>query len=95
PICPHNLFVRPMIVSKNSVISLKVESRSNNFLVSMDSRAKIIGNVDSEITISQESFKAKLVTLHGSDFLDTLRAKLGWGKDIRNRISTTHGEEGS
>ncbi len=95
PICPHNLFVRPMIVSKNSIISLKVESRSNNFLVSMDSRAKIVGTSDSEITISQESFKAKLVTLHGSDFLDTLRAKLGWGKDVRNRISTTHGEEAS
>ena len=87
PICPHNLFVRPMIVSNSSVISLKVESRSNNYLVSMDSRAKVIGDVDSEITIRKESFKARMVTLDGMDFLNTLREKLGWGKDVRNRIT--------
>ncbi len=87
PICPHNLFVRPMIVSSNSVISLKVESRSSNFLVSMDSRAKIVGDVETELTIRKEEFKAKLVALHGSEFLDTLRGKLGWGTDIRNRIT--------
>jgi NAD+ kinase len=86
PICPHNLFVRPMIVSNDSVISLKVESRSNNYLVSMDSRAKVIGDVDSEIHIRKESFKARLVTMEGMDFLETLRKKLGWGKDVRNRI---------
>ncbi|MCL4140278.1 UNVERIFIED_CONTAM: hypothetical protein GTU68_053889 [Idotea baltica] len=95
PICPHNLFVRPMIVPKKSIISLKVESRSNNYLVSMDSRAKIIGDVDSEITISKESFKAKLITLDGSDFLDTLRAKLGWGRDVRNRTQLPKTEETS
>ncbi len=87
PICPHNLFVRPMIVSNNSVISLKVESRSSNFLISMDSRAKVVGEMDTEITIRKENFKAKLVTLDGSDFLDTLREKLGWGTDIRNRMT--------
>ncbi len=93
PICPHNLFVRPMVVSNDSVISLKVESRSNNYLVSMDSRAKIIGDVDSEIHIRKESFKARLVTLDGMDFLDTLREKLGWGKDVRNRITPPNESE--
>lgn len=87
PICPHNLFVRPMVVSNTSIISLKVESRSNNYLVSMDSRAKIIGDVDSEITIRKEDFKAKMVVMEGSNFLGTLRAKLGWGKDVRNRVT--------
>lgn len=86
PICPHNLFVRPMVVSNDSVISLKVESRTSNYLISMDSRAKVIGEVDAEITIRKENFKARLVTMEGVDFLDTLRAKLGWGKDVRNRI---------
>lgn len=86
PICPHNLFVRPMVVSCDSLISLKVESRSNNYLVSMDSRAKIIGNVESEINIRREDFKAKLVSIEGEGFLNTLRDKLSWGKDVRNRI---------
>jgi NAD+ kinase len=86
PICPHNLFVRPMVVGCDSLISLKVESRSNNYLVSMDSRAKIIGNVESEINIRREDFKAKLVSIEGEGFLNTLRDKLSWGKDVRNRI---------
>ena len=85
PICPHNLFVRPIIVSSQSEIKLKVESRSSNFLASMDSRAKIIGDDMGEITISLEKFKAKLVKIDGFDFLSTLREKLSWGKDLRNR----------
>ncbi|MFN3783921.1 MAG: NAD kinase [Spirosomataceae bacterium] len=89
PICPHNLFVRPMIVSDDSVIALKVESRSNNFLVSMDSRARVTGDVDTFITIKKESFKAHLITLEGDEFLITLRQKLGWGKDIRNKTPLT------
>lgn len=84
PICPHNLFVRPMVVSDDSVITLKVESRSNNFLVSMDSRAKIINNTDTIITVKKEEFKAKLITLEGDEFLNILRSKLNWGIDARN-----------
>lgn len=86
PICPHNLFVRPIIVSSKSKITLKVESRSNNYLVSMDSRARIVGDEAGEITVSLENFKAKLLKIAGTSFLSTLRTKLKWGEDVRNRI---------
>ena len=53
----------------------------------MDSRAKVITN-DEDITveISKGGFNARLVTLDGGNFLTTLRQKLGWGTDVRNRI---------
>jgi NAD+ kinase len=86
PICPHNLFVRPIIVSSKSVIKLKVESRSNNFLLSMDSRAKIVGIDLGEISISEEKFKAKMIKMEGNEFFTILRNKLKWGEDIRNRV---------
>ncbi len=86
PICPHNLFVRPIIVSGKSKITLKVESRSNNYLVSMDSRARIVDDEMGEITVSLENFKAKLLKIDGTSFLSTLRNKLKWGEDVRNRI---------
>lgn len=86
PICPHNLFVRPIIVSSQSKITLKVESRSNNYLLSMDSRARIVGDEMGEITVSLEKFKAKLLKIDGMSFLSTLRNKLKWGEDVRNRI---------
>ncbi len=85
PICPHNLFVRPIIVSSSSKITLKVESRSNNYLLSMDSRAKIVGDDMGELTVSLEKFKAKLLKIDGMSFLSTLRNKLKWGEDVRNR----------
>lgn len=84
PICPHNLFVRPMIVSDDSEISFKVESRSNNFLISMDSRAKVIGEIDATISVKKEVFKAKMIRMEGDDFMSTLRNKLKWGVDARN-----------
>jgi NAD+ kinase len=86
PICPHNLFVRPIIVSSKSKITFNIESRSKNFLISMDSRARIIGDDIGEIEVSLEKFKAKLVKIKGDNFLNTLRDKLKWGDDIRNRV---------
>ncbi|HEX8545639.1 MAG TPA: NAD kinase [Cytophagaceae bacterium] len=83
PVSPHNLNVRPIIVSDNSVISFKIEGRGKNVLVSLDSRSK---TVPASITlkVKKESFKARLVEVQGYNFLETLRNKLNWGLDLRN-----------
>lgn len=39
PVSPHNLNVRPIVVSDDSEISFKIEGRSEKFLVSLDSRS--------------------------------------------------------
>ena len=83
PVSPHNLTVRPMIVSDDSVISFDIEGRSKNFLVSLDSRSQTV-DASIQMAISKENFKAKLVKLDGYNFLDTLRQKLNWGYDARN-----------
>ncbi len=83
PISPHNLNVRPMVVDDNRIISLKVESRSENFLASLDSRSKAIDS-QTELTLRKEKFNVKLVKLQGTTFFDTLRQKLHWGLDNRN-----------
>lgn len=84
PICPHNLFVRPMIVSDQSTVTLRVESRSKNYLVALDARAKIVSEEEQHIVITKADFKAKLVRIQGDNFLNTLRTKLNWGIDARN-----------
>ncbi len=84
PICPHNLFVRPMIVSDQSTVTLRVESRSKNYLVALDARAKVISEEQQFIKITKGNFKAKLVKTQGDNFLNTLRTKLNWGIDARN-----------
>lgn len=83
PVCPHNLNVRPLVVPQTVKISLEVESRSNTFLLSLDSRSIQLPTSETLI-IRQESFKVNLVKLRGNRFVDTLRAKLNWGLDNRN-----------
>jgi NAD+ kinase len=83
PISPHNLNVRPIIISDKDVVTLKVEGRNKNFLVTLDSRQEVF-DADEELTIMREKFEINLVRLQGNDFMSTLRQKLMWGMDKRN-----------
>ena len=83
PVSPHNLNVRPLVVSDSCTISLEVESRSNYFMVSLDSRSIIIKS-GLKLQIKKEDFKAKLIKFDGYSFVNTLRKKLNWGLDVRN-----------
>lgn len=83
PISPHNLNVRPMVVEDTSEITMEVESRTSNFLVSLDSRSRIVEE-KMTLTIKKEKFRARLVKMPDDQFLNTLRSKLNWGLDTRN-----------
>ena len=83
PVSPHNLNVRPMIVSDESEISFKIECRSKNILVTLDSRSKTVP-VSTVLKVKKEKFKSRLVKLKNHNFLETLRSKLNWGLDLRN-----------
>ncbi len=83
PVSPHNLNVRPLIISDDSELSFKIESRNRSFLISMDSRSETIER-DVELKISKAEFDAKIIRIEGNSFPDTIRNKLGWGFDKRN-----------
>lgn len=83
PVSPHNLNIRPMIVSDNSVISFEIEGRSKNFMVSLDSRSRSV-DANIQMAVRKESFRARILQLDDYNFLDTLRQKLNWGLDVRN-----------
>ena len=83
PIAPHNLNVRPLIISDKNIISFELEGRSDQFICSLDSR-KIIADKTIQLAIKKENFCIKLLRLNENGFLSTLRSKLTWGLDIRN-----------
>lgn len=83
PISPHNLNVRPIVVPDDSVIKLKVEGRSNHYLVTLDSRMETL-EADQELIIKNADFKLKVIRFEDQDFLSTIRNKLMWGSDKRN-----------
>ncbi len=83
PVAPHNLNVRPIVISDTSVVSFEVEGRGENFICSLDSRFELI-HAHQQLAVRKNDFPIKLVQLQDTTFLNTIREKLGWGEDIRN-----------
>jgi NAD+ kinase len=83
PISPHNLTIRPIVISGSGKLRMVVEGRSNEFLATCDFRSKRV-TFGQDIHIVQASDKLKTVMLKGRDFYSTLRNKLMWGADKRN-----------
>ncbi|MGE0566554.1 MAG: NAD kinase [Bacteroidia bacterium] len=82
PIAPHNLNVRPILISNDKVITYKLSGRSERFYVTLDSVTGSVGAYH-EIKIKLADFKFNLVNLEGHHFFETLRNKLYWGIDKR------------
>jgi NAD+ kinase len=85
PVAPHSLTVRPLVIPEDYCIRLKVETRNNNFLIALDGRSEIYPS-GSEFFIRKAGFTIKLVKRYPQSFYDTLRKKLLWGADLRDRL---------
>lgn len=83
PVAPHNLNVRPIVISDDAVISFHIEGRAENFLATLDSRFATVTSAH-ELAVRKNDFSIQLVKLPDITFMDTLRGKLNWGQDRRN-----------
>ena len=83
PISPHNLNVRPLIISDKDILTLRVEGRNSHYLVSLDSRSTQI-DATVEMTVKKASNTINLLRLQNKSFTESLRNKLMWGIDKRN-----------
>jgi NAD+ kinase len=83
PIAPHNLNARPLVITDDTEIKLKISGREENYLVSLDSRITSINN-ETILTIKKTPFQINMVEIPEETFLKTLRTKLFWGEDRRN-----------
>ena len=83
PIAPHNLNARPLVISDDTRIRLKVSGREENHLISLDSRIASVEN-GKEITVQKAGFTIKMIEYTSESFLKTIRNKLLWGEDRRN-----------
>lgn len=83
PMSPHNLTIRPIIVSGGSVITLESGGRSSQCLVTCDSKAARVP-LGTILEIRQSASRLSTVTTAGNDFFSTIRNKLMWGADPRN-----------
>jgi NAD+ kinase len=83
PISPHNLTIRPIVLSGESRLRMEIEARANECLVTCDARFRHVP-IGEEIHIIKAPGKLRTIMLPGRDFYSTLRNKLMWGADRRN-----------
>lgn len=83
PIAPHNLTIRPILLSGSSSLRMVMEARADEYLVTCDFRFRRLP-IKEEICIKRADTKLKTVMLSGRDFYSTLRNRLMWGVDRRN-----------
>lgn len=82
PVAPHSLTVRPLTLSADAIVRMKIKSRSHNFLLSIDGRSES-ANEDTTITVQKAPYTINILKRSEGSFFHTLREKLMWGADGR------------
>ncbi len=76
PICPHSLYNRSVIVDGSDTISLKVDSRQVQVVLTVDGQVRFALEDDDRILICRAKQKVKLVCFHENSFYRLLHQKL-------------------
>ncbi|HBG70318.1 MAG: NAD kinase [Bacteroidetes bacterium GWF2_43_63] len=84
PIAPHNLSVRPIVISDKDVITFIPEGRTDTFILSLDSNQTVL-NRGQKVSIRKAPFTINFVRLPADSFFCVIREKLMWGEDKRNK----------
>jgi len=82
PVAPHSLNIRPLVIPDDAVVTLKVESRSHNFLIAADGRSSDCPD-NVQLEIRKAPYTIKTVRRAGHSYISTLREKMMWGADTR------------
>jgi len=83
PVAPHNLNVRPVVISSHHKITFEIEGRSDTYLCTLDNRHEIIKE-NQKLELKKNKISAKFITIDGDSYMRTIRNKLNWGLDKRN-----------
>ena len=79
PVATHSLNIRPLVISDDSKIDIKISSRNGNYLLSVDGRSQVL-NQEILLHIERSQRPTKLVRIDGQTFMHSIKEKLHWGK---------------
>ncbi len=89
PVAPHNLTIRPLVLPDNVAITLHVDGRGDCFMVAFDGQTQLL-KTGSWLRIAKSKLAVKRIQLSSYSFFATIREKLMWGADMRNKQITLH-----
>lgn len=82
PVAPHSLTARPLTLTDDAVVTLRVAARNHRFLVALDGRSEQCAE-GVELTVRRAPYRVRVLKRNGQSFFRTLREKLMWGADVR------------
>lgn len=80
PICPHSLAERPVVISADSVISIKLKSNIDHVDIFSDGQIGFNLKLGQALEVRKGDYSVNLVHCSKKSFYDILRTKLNWGR---------------
>lgn len=85
PIAPHALTVRPLVLPDDGVLTVTFRSRTGQVQIALDGRSVTVSH-DTAVALRKLPTPLKSVKLPGHSYFRTLRDRLSWGIDRRERF---------
>ncbi len=84
PICPHTLYARPLVIDKDSKVTVEVMDTQAEVMLTIDGQSGFQLAPFDQVVVQKAPFNAKFMKLHQRGFYDILRQKLreGGGTDV-------------
>lgn len=80
PICPHTLTNRPLVVSSDMKVEIKVTTQEPDTYLTLDGQIGIRLNTEDIIEVQRTDTSVKLIKSPYRDFFTILKTKLMWGE---------------
>jgi len=78
PICPFTLTNRPLIVPDQAEITLRLDEKSSDIMLTMDGQEGFEVRKNDVIRVRKHAHPLQMLTLPGQRYYDVLKAKLRW-----------------
>jgi len=79
PICPHTLTFRPMVISLESKVKIKVLSGGEKTYLTLDGQRGNLIKKNEEVEIKNSNFALSLISSPKRNYFDLVQEKLRWG----------------
>jgi NAD+ kinase len=80
PICPHTLTFRPMVISADSTIGLKLITDGEEVYLTLDGQRGAHIKKNDEVEVRTSPLELKLVSSPKRNYFDLVKEKLGWAE---------------
>jgi NAD+ kinase len=78
PICPFTLTNRPLIVPDSAVITLRLDEKSSDIMLTSDGQQGLSIDHRHTIDIRKGDHPIRMITIPGQQYFDVLKTKLRW-----------------